>query len=52
MARDLLIVGLNHRTTPVALRDGTGIFKGGGFQYWVRENRFRLTDGARIVQGE
>lgn len=44
--------GLVSSETPVALRDGTGIFKGGGFQYWVRENRFRLTDGARIVLGE
>ncbi|MFI5320038.1 MAG: LPS export ABC transporter periplasmic protein LptC [Myxococcota bacterium] len=37
---------------PVALRDATGDFSGGGFQLWVRTNRFRLTGGARIVQGE
>jgi len=36
---------------PVVLRDDTGEYEGGGFQYWVRTDRFRLTGGARISQG-
>jgi hypothetical protein len=36
---------------PVALRDQTGEYQGGGFEYWVRNDRFRLTGGARISQG-
>jgi len=36
---------------PVALRDDTGEYHGGGFEYWVRSDRFRLTGGARISQG-
>ncbi|HEU4427473.1 MAG TPA: LPS export ABC transporter periplasmic protein LptC [Myxococcota bacterium] len=36
---------------PVALRDHTGEYHGGGFEYWVRSDRFRLTGGARISQG-
>lgn len=38
--------------TPVLLSDEAGEYRGGGFQYWVRDDRFRLTGGARIVQGE
>jgi LPS export ABC transporter protein LptC len=37
---------------PVALRDEMGAYQGGGFEYWVRENRIRLTGGARIEQAE
>lgn len=37
---------------PVTLRDQTGEYHGGGFEYWVRSDRFRLTGGARISQGE
>ena len=44
--------GLVSSDAPVALSDSAGDFTGGGFEYWVRENRFRLTRGARIVQGE
>lgn len=36
---------------PVALTDPSGAYRGGGFQYWVHQNRFRLIHGARIVQG-
>ena len=44
--------GLISGDAPVALSDDSGDYRGGGFQYWVREDRFRLTRGARIVQGE
>jgi hypothetical protein len=36
---------------PVALRAGDAAYRGGGFRYWVKEDRFRLTGGARAVQG-
>jgi hypothetical protein len=44
--------GVLSSDAPVLLSDGAGEYRGGGFQYWVREDRFRLTGGARIVQGE
>ncbi len=44
--------GLVSSDAPVALRDEMGDYRGGGFQYWVRRNHFRLTGGARIEQGE
>jgi hypothetical protein len=44
--------GLISGDGPVALSDDSGDFRGGGFQYWIRDDRFRLTSGARIVQGE
>ena len=37
---------------PVVLRDVAGETRGGGFQFWVRENRFRLTGGASVVRRE
>jgi hypothetical protein len=38
---------------PVWIRDSAGTsYRGGGFRYWVRENRFRLVGGASIVQGK
>lgn len=44
--------GVVSSDAPVAIRDDAGSYRGGGFQYWVRENRFRLTGGASIQQGE
>jgi LPS export ABC transporter protein LptC len=44
--------GVVSSDSPVSLRDEAGEYRGGGFQYWVRDDRFRLTGGARIVQGE
>jgi hypothetical protein len=44
--------GLIHGAKPVALSDDSGEYRGGGFEYWVRNDRFRLTGGARVVQGE
>jgi hypothetical protein len=44
--------GVVSSDAPVALTDASGDYRGGGFVYWVREDRFRLTGGARIVQGE
>ena len=35
---------------PVVIRDGAGTYRGGGFRYHVRENRFRLLGGATVVQ--
>jgi hypothetical protein len=36
---------------PVVIRDAFGTLRGAGFEYWVRENRFRLLGGASVVQG-
>jgi hypothetical protein len=44
--------GVVSSDAPVTLTDASGEYRGGGFVYWVREDRFRLTGGARIVQGE
>jgi hypothetical protein len=41
--------GLVSTDAPVWIRDAAGTYRGGGFRYWVRENRFRLTGGASIV---
>jgi LPS export ABC transporter protein LptC len=38
-------------TVPVVIRDDTGTYRGGGFHYYVRENRFKLLRGATVVQG-
>ncbi len=35
---------------PVEIRDAAGIYRGGGFEYHVREARFRLLGGATLVQ--
>ncbi len=35
---------------PVWIEDETGKYRGGGFRYHVRENRFRLMGGATVVQ--
>ena len=44
--------GLVVADVPVEIRDAAGTYRGGGFQYWVRENRFRLSGGATVVQDE
>jgi LPS export ABC transporter protein LptC len=36
---------------PVLIRDAFGTIRGAGFEYWVRENRFRLIGGASVEQG-
>jgi hypothetical protein len=42
--------GLVVADVPVEIRDAAGRYRGGGFRYWVRENRFRLSGGATVVQ--
>jgi LPS export ABC transporter protein LptC len=37
---------------PVLLTEVTGTLRGGGFQYWVREDRLQLTGGAALRQNE
>jgi hypothetical protein len=37
--------------SPVVIRDDFGTIRGSGFEYWVRENRFRLIGGASVEQG-
>ena len=36
---------------PVVIHDGFGTIRGAGFEYWVKENRFRLIGGASVEQG-
>lgn len=36
---------------PVLIRDAFGTIRGEGFEYWVRQNRFRLIGGASVEQG-
>lgn len=36
--------------SPVVIEDETGTYRGGGFRYHVRENRFQLLRGATVVQ--
>lgn len=37
--------------SPVVIHDAFGTIRGAGFEYWVRENRFRLVGGASVEQG-
>ncbi|MCP3983838.1 MAG: LPS export ABC transporter periplasmic protein LptC [bacterium] len=41
--------GLVMTDVPVSIRDRAGTYRGGGFRYWVRENRFELSGGASVV---
>lgn len=41
--------GLVVTDVPVSIRDRAGTYRGGGFRYWVRENRFQLSGGASVV---
>ncbi len=42
--------GLLYTEAPVVIREDSGTYRGGGFRYLVRENRFRLIGGASVVQ--
>lgn len=42
--------GLLYTDDPVLITDRDGRYRGGGFRYLVREERFRLLGGATIVQ--
>jgi LPS export ABC transporter protein LptC len=42
--------GLVTTDQPVLIQDETGTYRGGGFRYYVRENRFRLVGGAEVLQ--
>ncbi len=42
--------GLLFTDDPVLITDSGGSYRGGGFQYHVRERRFRLMGGASVVQ--
>jgi LPS export ABC transporter protein LptC len=42
--------GLVATNDPVVIRDAAGTYRGGGFRYMVKENRFRLLGGATVEQ--
>lgn len=42
--------GLVTTDHPVVIQDETGTYRGGGFRYYVRDNRFRLVGGAEVLQ--
>ncbi len=42
--------GLVTTNAPVVIRDSAGTFRGRGFRYWIKQNRFRLLGGASVVQ--
>ena len=42
--------GLLYTDEPVFIVDQEGRYRGGGFRYFVREQRFRLQGGASVVQ--
>jgi LPS export ABC transporter protein LptC len=42
--------GLVSTDSPVVIQDDTGTYRGGGFRYYVRENRFQLRGAATVVQ--
>jgi LPS export ABC transporter protein LptC len=42
--------GLVATNDPVVIRDSAGTYRGGGFRYMVKENRFRLLGGATVEQ--
>lgn len=42
--------GLLFTDAAVTITEGAGTYKGGGFRYYVREQRFRLLGGASVVQ--
>ncbi len=44
--------GLVSTKVPVLIRDDAGTYRGGGFDYYVHENRFRLVGGATVVTDE
>jgi len=42
--------GLVSTDSPVVIQDETGTYRGDGFRYYVRENRFQLRHAATVVQ--
>ena len=44
--------GIVTTNAPVQITDKGGTYRGGGFRYFVRENRFRLMGGASVVQAQ
>jgi len=42
--------GLAYTDAPVRVEEQGGIYKGGGFRYYVREQRFRFVGGASLVR--
>jgi LPS export ABC transporter protein LptC len=44
--------GLVTTDAPVVIRDASGILRGGGFRYQVRDGRMKLLGGATVVQSE
>jgi LPS export ABC transporter protein LptC len=42
--------GLVSTNSPVEIRDETGTYRGSGFRYYIRENRFQLRRAATVVQ--
>jgi LPS export ABC transporter protein LptC len=42
--------GLVSTNSPVEIRDETGTYRGGGFRYYIHENRFQLRGAATMVQ--
>jgi hypothetical protein len=42
--------GVLYTDEPVLIVDQDGRYRGGGFRYFVREQRFRLSGGATVVQ--
>ena len=43
--------GVLYTDEPVLIIDEDGRYRGGGFRYFVREQRFRLQGGASVIQG-
>ena len=42
--------GLVSTNSPVFIRDETGTYRGDGFRYYIRENRFQLRHAATVMQ--
>ncbi len=42
--------GVLYTDEPVLIVDQDGRYRGGGFRYFVKEQRFRLQGGARVIQ--
>jgi LPS export ABC transporter protein LptC len=42
--------GIVSSNSPVEIRDETGTYRGAGFRYYLRENRFQLRGAATVVQ--
>lgn len=44
--------GLLYTDAPVRMVDDTGVFRGDGFRYHVKERRFQLLGNVRVEQGQ